>query len=127
MDQKPVQLLISVQGEDEEERVYLAELLAYELRQLDEVVSVNPAEGDPLAAGAKGSPVDWSTLVVGFAESTGFAAVVAALGGWLSRDKRRSIKLQVGSNSIDVSGITKEQQEDLINWFKTQTGLHLAS
>ncbi len=107
-----------------EETDELARQLCYELNELDKL-SAELAQDSNLPQGAKGLPVDIGTVLVKVAEVGGITGLLAILGSWLSRDERRTIVLQIGNNKLEVTGISKEEQANLIRWFQTQSGLRL--
>jgi len=50
--------------------------------------------------------------------------IAEVIGGWLLKDRSRSLKLKIGDNELDVSGLTGKEQKDLIEWFQKQASLH---
>jgi len=122
MSKESVDLYVSVKAgadEDAEELDQLARELARDLNELDSVESVEPLQADKLLDGAKGLPIDFGTVLAKLAEVGAISALVTTLGSWLSRDKRRSLKLRVGDKSLEVTGLSGTEQQDLIQWFKT--------
>lgn len=51
--------------------------------------------------------------------------IAEVIGGWLLKDRSRSLKLRIDTNELDVSGLTKEEQQTLIKWFQDQASLHI--
>jgi hypothetical protein len=99
----------------------LTAALRRELRELD-VESVERAEGESTPAGAKAAEVlALGALVVKVAKSAGSVlAVVRALQQWASRGGR-TVKLEVGGDTIELTGASQEQQDRLIAaWIERQ-------
>lgn len=95
--------------------------LRRELIDLD-VESVERVEGDPAPAGAKvGDVLALGALVVKVARSAAsVTAVVRALQDWAARGGR-SVKLDVGGDTIELTGASREQQDRLIEaWIERQ-------
>jgi hypothetical protein len=109
---------------DSEELDELTRQLLDELAELH-LLLVELARGGKLPEGAKGEPIGVGTILVKIAEAGGITGLVSVLGSWLSRDKRRALKLQIGDNKLEVTGITRGEQARLIKWFQIQTGLRL--
>lgn len=129
MTEAGIALYVSVGGGPEADREDLDELargLARELREVDCVESVEPAAGDRPPEGAKGlSVAAVGTLLLKLAEVGGVSALTGALGAWLSRDKSRTLNLHLGDSSLEVTGLSQEEQQDLVRWFQSQAGLSL--
>jgi len=127
MAQEIIHLFISVGADpylDSKALDELARQLSDELDALD-MVSAELARGGELPEGAKGGPIAIGTVLVKVAEVGGITALITALSSWLSRDERRAVTLQIGENKLEATSISAEEQADLIQWFKTQTGLRL--
>ena len=54
-----------------------------------------------------------------------FTKIVEVIGGWLLKDRSRSLKLKLDSKELDVSGLSKEEQQKLIEWFQEQARLQV--
>lgn len=104
---------------DEDTRQLCDELLAHNALSAD----LLPTQFHP--EGAKGGGIAIGAILLKIAESSGLVAVSKIIDTWLSRDERRSITIELGKNRLEVVGISKDRQQELINWFKTQAGLHL--
>jgi len=50
--------------------------------------------------------------------------IAEVIGGWLLKDRSRSLKLKIGDNELDVSGLNEKEQQDLIEWFQKQASRH---
>lgn len=103
----------------------LVQELEKELRHVENVVAIEPVYLPDPMTGRKGVVIDFSALLVKLAEGTGLAAFITVLGDWLGRDRRRSLKLQIGDSSLEVNGLSKAEQQELVRWFQTQTGMRL--
>ena len=127
MPQKTTDFFISVgagANADGEELDELARQLAGELAELD-MVSAELGQTGDLPERAKVAPVTIGTILVKVAEAGGITGLITALGSWLSCDERRTVTVQIGENRLEVTGISKAEQTNLIQWFQTQTGLRL--
>jgi hypothetical protein len=76
--------------------------------------------------GAKGETFDWSTLIITVVSTGAFTSLVAALSNWATRDRRRSIKVTIEGNTVELTGISKKEQGDLLAMFKARTRPPLA-
>jgi hypothetical protein len=102
----------------------LEELTASLRRELNEleVESVEPAPGGSAPSGAKaGEVLALGALVVTVAKSAGSVlAVVRALQEWASRGGR-TVKLDIGGDTIELTGASREQQDRLVAaWLERQ-------
>ena len=50
-------------------------------------------------------------------------SLVQTIGTWLARDRTRTLKIQVGTNQIEASGLSRDEQKKLIEWFQIQAGM----
>ena len=107
-----VQVAVGPDGDDDE----LAQAtlqLRRELLNLD----VNAVEMPRAGEGPPGSKaVDVAALgalVVNLADSQLLAAVVAAVRSWLAGSPRRSIKLQLGGDALELTGVSSKEQRRL--------------
>lgn len=117
----------SIDDIDDEDRDAMAHELMRDLDTLDYIDSVGFASTGKLPDGAKGFSIDVGALIVKIAEAGGVSTLINILGSWLLRDKSRTLKLQIGNNSLEVTGVSEAEQAELIQWFKTQTGMQLDS
>ncbi len=61
-------------------------------------------------------------LVVTLANSKILSAVVGALGAWVGRQPQRSIKLKLGGDDIELSGVSSDEQRRLAEaWLRRHT------
>ena len=91
--------------------------LAAELHS--ELLSVDGASVAPLTAGtapesAKGLGDVAGWLVAQFGTLDGLRAVIAAVRGWASRTGR-SVEVSIGGDVLKVTGVTSQQQGELID------------
>ena len=107
---------------DSQEINKLAENLANTLNKLDGVYLTKlPTEDN--SSGIKGAPTSSScTFIAQLAGASGVANLISVAGSWLARDRTRTLKFQIGTNSIEATGLTKEEQQQLIKWFQIQAG-----
>ncbi len=125
-DTKP-QLTLSIQSADD------AETLAGLGRQLRQAVlavnGVTEAEFASLPTEENTRPglvIDWTTLLVALASSGALTAVVTTVQMWLLRNQGRTVKLKLGDDELELSGLSREEQENTIQmWLNRQHGLIL--
>ena len=62
-------------------------------------------------------------LVVTLAQSQLLTAVVAAVQSWLSRSQRRSIRLELGGDVLELTGVASAEQRRLTDeWLRRHDG-----
>ncbi|WP_344047833.1 hypothetical protein [Nocardioides panacihumi] len=112
-------------GADPEMVDDLAADLRLELLELD-VESVSPVVQGPPADGSKGIEVaTLGALLVCIKDSVWLVEeVVGTVRSWLSRgsSSRRSLKITVEGRSLELSGATDEQQQQLVAEFVRSLG-----
>jgi hypothetical protein len=101
---------------DEQELQVLTSRLKTELEDLKELESVDLARKDEAPARAKaGDPIAWGELILALFASGGvLTTLIGALQHWLSRHERRSITLEIAGDKLNVTGVTSEEQQRLI-------------
>lgn len=127
MSRAKLDLFITVGGgpdADEEDVERLTYLLSDELRELDVVDTVELLREDA-PEGARGSGAITGDLLLELVGSAGISVLISTIGSWLSRDKSRKLKLCLGDKSIELSGLSEDEQQELTQWFKTQAGFSL--
>jgi hypothetical protein len=117
-------LQISAGRDDDADEIARATLLLRrELLDLNVDVVAAPTAGQP-PPGSRG--VDLAAvgaLVVNLAEPPLLAAVVAALRAWLAGSSRRSIKLELGGDVLELTGVSSAEQRRLTDeWLARHTG-----
>lgn len=88
------------------------------LREMNEVFSVEEVTSSSLPHGAKGLDVLFGSLWVQLVEIGGIATVINVFNAWTSRNKDRSVEIQIGDNILKLNGISHEEQQELIEFFK---------
>ena len=116
MDEHPsalgVQVVIGPDG-DAEEIAEATFQLRRELLDLD-VDSVEiPGAGEPPTGSRAVDVAALGALVVHLADSQLLAAVVTAVGSWLAASSRRSIKLRLGGDDLELTGVSSQEQRRL--------------
>jgi hypothetical protein len=73
---------------------------------------------------AKGFPIEWGTLIVALVASGGvITTLINVLKSWLTRQDRRSITLEINGDKLEVSSISSEEQQKLIDlWLSRHSG-----
>jgi hypothetical protein len=125
MDEDPAILAVQVAvGPDSDaEEVAQATLhLRRELLDLD-VDAAEMAEAGEPPPGSRGVDVTaLGALVVNIADSQLLAAVVAAVRSWLAGSPRRSIKLELGGDALELTGVSSREQRRLTDeWLARHT------
>lgn len=115
-DQLAVYVYLKKSGAGSREVVQLVDNLVSELQKVEGVRLFADA-GDKLGA------ADFFGFLAKLADTKVIESFVKAIGSWLTRDRTCTLKLQIGANSIEAAGLTREEQRDLIRWFKVQAGL----
>lgn len=119
MVDQTIQLLINLDAGPEADVKELAELtkrLQRELLKLDiEAVDFASAAEVPVRA-KSGEPVTWGMLLLTLAAAGGvLTTIINVLQDWLTRQEKRSLTLEIGGDKLQVTGISSEEQQRLIN------------
>jgi hypothetical protein len=107
---------------DESER--LGRQLRADLARLD-VEAVKPASATEVPDGAKGTAVDWGTLLVTFSVGGGvFTSMIAVARDWLARHSRaQRIKITIDHDTIELDRASTQEREQLIStWVRRHSG-----
>ena len=102
-------------GADARELDDLTAGLRRELLELD-VDAVDRPEGGPAPEGARAVEVAaLGALLVTLAKTPAvLGAVVNTVRAWLSRGQGRKVKITLGDDELEITGVSSEQQERLI-------------
>ena len=103
----------------------LTRQLMRELRQLD-VEAVDLARAGPPPPGARAVDVAAiGTLVVTLLQSTGvLGTIVGTVQAWLSATGRRSVRLELDGDVLEVTGLSSKDQRRLIErWLDRHTSV----
>jgi hypothetical protein len=124
MEERPLRLSIQVAvgpDGDDGEAAEAALQLRRELLDLD-VEAVEPQRAGVPPAGTRA--VDLAALgglIVTFARSALLPDVLAAVRSWLSRSQSRSIKLELGGDVLELTGMSSAEQRRLADeWLRRQ-------
>jgi hypothetical protein len=132
MPDQTTQLMLNIHAgpeTDEEELAELTRQLREELLELDvETVGLVRAGEAPERAKA-GDPVTWGALLVALVASGGvLTTLINTLQSWLTRHERRSVTLEIDGDKLEVTGISSEEQQRLINtWLSRHGGIAIAN
>jgi hypothetical protein len=109
-------LQIEAPHADPQELELLTLQLRRELLDLDDV-AVDRAPGGDVPPGSKGvDPTALGALVVTLAQSTGLAALIHAVQGWLSASNRHTVRIQAADGAtLEVVGASSADQRRLID------------
>jgi hypothetical protein len=118
-------LLINIQSIPGEEDIELEELerntqnLHDELNELDVIEKVDLITKGEAPDGSKsGVEMVVGSLLATLATSAGSAlipGIVNTLKSWLTRHEKRKITLEIGGDKLEVTGISDNEQQKLIN------------
>jgi len=116
-DQLAVKLDLGA-GASEEQADELTRALREELVDLG--ADVDLVDADDAPDGGKGfGLLAVGSLIVKIASSDALGNVVGALKAWVTRDAKRSVKLVLGDDSLELTGVTGAQQQQLIDeWLR---------
>ena len=112
--------VLPVADSDTEELADLAAELHAELLSVDGT-SVAPLPAGAAPGGAKGLGDVAGWLVVQFGTLDGLRALVAAARGFASRTGR-TVEVSIGGDHLKVSGVTSQQQEEIIDAWLARHG-----
>jgi hypothetical protein len=125
MEERSATLGIQVEvGPDEEaEQVAEATLqLRRELLDLDVEAVELPRVGEPPPGTRAVELAALGALVVTVAQSGLLAPVLAAIQGWLGRSQQRSVKLELGGDVLELTGVSSKEQRRLTDeWLRRHT------
>ena len=116
-----VQIAVGPDG-DAEEVAQATLQLRRELLDLDvDAVGVQRA-AEPPAGSRAADVVALGALAISLTDSQLLPAVVAAVRSWLAGSSRRSIKLQLGGDALELTGMSSKEQRRLTDeWLARHT------
>lgn len=116
-----VQVAVGLDG-DAEEVAQAAMQLRRELLDLDVDAAGAREAGEPPPGSRAVDLAAVGALVVNLADSQMLAAVVTAVWSWLAGSPRRSIKLQLGDDALELTGVSSKEQRRLADeWLARHT------
>lgn len=116
-----VQVAVGLDG-DAEEVAQAAMQLRRELLDLDVDAAGAREAGEPPPGSRAVDLAAVGALVVNLADSQMLAAVVTAVRSWLAGSPRRSIKLQLGDDALELTGVSSKEQRRLADeWLARHT------
>ncbi len=96
--------------------------LRRELLGLDVDAVEVPGAGEPPPGSRAADVAALGALVVNITDSQLLAAVVATIRSWLAGSSRRSIKLQLGGDALELTGVSSKEQRRLADeWLARHT------
>jgi hypothetical protein len=126
MEDQPTMLGIGVAVGPEADAEDVAEAtmqLRRELLELDVDGVEAPRAGEPPPGARAVDLAALGALVVTFGQSQLLTAVVAAVRSWLSRSQRRSIRLELGGDVLELTGVASDEQRRLTDeWLRRHDG-----
>jgi hypothetical protein len=115
-----VQVVVGPDG-DAEEVAQATLQLRRELLDLDVAAIEVPGAGEPPPGSRAVDVAAVGALIVHLAEPQVLAAVVATVRSWLAGSSRRSIKLQLGGDALELTGVSSSEQRRLADaWLARQ-------
>jgi hypothetical protein len=125
MDDRPAMLALQVAvgpDEDAEEVAEATLQLRRELLDLDVDAVRLPPGGEPPPGSRAVELAALGALVVTLANSQLLASVVAAVHAWLTRQPKRSIKLELDGDVLELTGLSSKDQQRLTDeWLRRHT------
>ena len=122
MEEQPATLGIRVTvgpGADAEDVAEATLQLRRELLDLDVDAVELPSAGEPPPGSRAVELAALGALVVTVAQSQLLASVVAAVRSWLASSPRRSIKLELGGDVLELAGVSSDEQRRLTDeWLR---------
>jgi hypothetical protein len=107
---------------DPEEVTQATLQLRRELLGLDVDAVEVPGAGEPPPGSRAVDVSALGALVVNIADSQLLAAVVATIRSWLAGSSRRSIKLQLDGDALELTGVSSKEQRRLTDeWLARHT------
>ena len=91
--------------------------LRQELFDLNELESVDLVRGGKVPERAKpGDPITWGELLMALVASGGvLTTLIGLLQHWLTRHERSGVTIEIGGDKLQLSGVTSEQQQRIID------------
>jgi len=105
------------------------QLQSEELLELDVLKEVDfVIIGETPTKAKAGDPITWGTLLLTLATSGGvLTTLINVLQAWLNRNERYSLKIKIGNDELEVTGISSEEKQRLIEaWLSRQKGFVVA-
>jgi hypothetical protein len=122
MQEQPAMLGIRVivgPGADAEDVAEATLQLRRELLDLDVEAVELPRAGEPPRGARAVELAELGALVVTVAQSQLLASVVAAVRSWLAGSRRRSIRLELGGDVLELAGVSSDEQRRLTDeWLR---------
>jgi hypothetical protein len=107
---------------DVEELAQVTWQLRRELLELDVDSVETPSAGEPPPGSRAVDIATVGALVVNMADSQLLAAVIGAVRSWLAGSSRRSIKLGLGGDVLELTGVSSKEQRRLTDeWLARHT------
>jgi hypothetical protein len=127
MDHDKTNLIIRINSasDDEEELERSTHQLREELMDLNlESVDLMKKGNPPKGSKAGEEVVSWGSLLVSLAASGGaLPSLIGTVQSWLSRKESQKITMQIGADKLEMTGISNEQQDKLIDaWINRHKG-----
>jgi hypothetical protein len=125
MDKQTPALGVQVVAGPDDEAEEIAEAtrqLRRELLELDVVAVELPSAGDPPPGSRAIDVAMLGALLVHLADPDMLAGVVAAVQSWLSSSSKRSIKMELGGDVLELKGVSSQEQRRLTDeWLARHT------
>jgi hypothetical protein len=109
--------VVSAGDADPEELELLTAALQRELLDVGEVEDVSRPPAGPAPPGARAiDPISIGTLIVTLAKTAaGLRAVTRAVQGWISGQPKRTVKIQLDGDTLELSDASADDQQRLVS------------
>jgi hypothetical protein len=124
MADRAAQLTVRVEDDeaDPEELADLTTHLRGELLDLDVEAVESPRLGEPPPGSRAVDLVALGTLIVTFAKPELVVAVVTAVQAWLGSSHRRSVKITLDGDVLELTGLSSKEQRQVVDqWLYRHT------
>ena len=125
MDKQTPALGVQVVAGPDDEAAEIAEAtrqLRRELLELDVVAVEIPSAGEPPPGSRAIDVAMLGALLVHLADPGMLAGVVAVVRSWLSGSSKRSIKMELGGDVLELKGVSSQEQRRLTDeWLARHT------
>jgi hypothetical protein len=125
MDEQTPALGVQIVAGPDDEAEEIAEAtrqLRRELLELDVVAVQTPSAGEPPPGSRAIDVAMLGALLVHLADPDMLAGVVAAVRSWLGGSSKRTIKMELGGDVLELKGVSSQEQRRLTDeWLARHT------
>jgi hypothetical protein len=123
MSEEQVRVRLSIDSGPDGDEEEVSELTRQLRREFEEIRGLDTCEIEDVSAGmaparAKGDPATLGALLMTLLASGGvLVTLINAIQFWLTRRDRVSVTVEVGGDKLALTGVSSEQQQQLIEVF----------